>query len=558
MERSKRDHFLLMAAFSLFPLVFMVASLPLCGTQERMAGLRAIWCCVNAFATDASAVGGLGSALFNAGLMGLFAWGMLLLARVPASGRSLGPFFLCMGAGMFGASMLTSLPIVLGGLFYAQVRQEPFSRSIPFALQSCALSPAVAALYFGGSGRYFGALGILMGILAGMAVGFCAMPLALHTRPLHQGFNLYGMGISLGVLGILLFSIYRDAVLVPENLAAGFASPMLAGEAKPLFFYLLFLGLFAAMFFLGLLSRRPGDPPYGALHAHPGLEVDFALLFGMPNVLINMSLTGCSLLFYLFVISAPFNGAAAGSLLYALCWTGGGAHPRNVFPILLGYCFISLLLHTPLNAPELVIGVCFATGLAPISGRFGGIYGILAGTLHAFIMPVVLGLNGGLNLHAGAFASGVVALTMYPLLHEISRRQHIRQGHAVRPDVTGELLYDAARIVAGMDDALSHMEAAEKEGRQAPHEILFLSLRNILACIAALLFSLSLLSFPGQILPGNYLRFSAYILGALAYGSEILVLTDLFHKRRPLREMFMPYIFGALYVALGFSYLFGY
>ena len=49
----------------------------------------------------------------------------------------------------------------------------------------------------------------------------------------------------------------------------------------------------------------------------------------------------------------------------------------------------------------------------------------------------------------------------------------------------------------------------------------------------------------------------AYILGAGAYGAEVIVLTDGWRKNPGLKEMFMPYMFGVLYVLLGFSYLLG-
>lgn len=553
MEQANRDHALLFTAMPLISLAFIAAAFLAGGPLQ---GLFALWGGVNAYVSDAAAVGGLGAALLNGGLMGLFAWAVLLLARAKAAGRALGPFFLCMGLGLFGANVFCALPIVLGGFLYSRLRREPFSRTALYALQGCALSPAVAALYLGTSGTpSLG--GALLGLLAGAAVGFLCLPLALHTRPLHQGYNLFGMGIPLGVMGILLFAVYRDTVLVPQGLAVGYVSPMRIGEARPLFFYPLFGLVFALLFLAGRLLRRPGGPPYRALFAHPGLEADFAHLFGAANVLQNAGLTGALLLAYFYLVAVPFSGAAAGALLCGLCWAGAGAHPRNVFPLLLGYCFTSLLLNTPLNAPELVIGVCFATGLAPISGRLGGIYGLLSGSLHAFLMPAVLGLNGGFNLCTGAFASGVVALALFPLLYEIERRRG-EQAAAVRPGVAGELLHDASQIVDGMDGALSHVEAAPANPYENhPLDALFLLLRNALACLAAALFFLSLFPAAPLVAHRGLLRFIAYILGAFAYGSEILVLTNAFRQKRPLREMLMPYMFGVLYIVLGFSYLWG-
>ena len=50
------------------------------------------------------------------------------------------------------------------------------------------------------------------------------------------------------------------------------------------------------------------------------------------------------------------------------------------------------------------------------------------------------------------------------------------------------------------------------------------------------------------------MRGVAYIFGAGAYMSEMLILTDNFKHMHPFREMFMPYAFGILYVLMSISY----
>lgn len=85
----------------------------------------------------------------------------------------------------------------------------------------------------------------------------------------------------------------------------------------------------------------------------------------------------------------------------------------------------------------------------------------------------------------------------------------------------------------------------------------FLTVRNIFVVIAGGLFILSMLHIEPIYHYWNILKFVAYILGAGAYGSEVIVLTDGWRKNPGLKEMFMPYMFGVLYVLLGFSYLLG-
>lgn len=86
-------------------------------------------------------------------------------------------------------------------------------------------------------------------------------------------------------------------------------------------------------------------------------------------------------------------------------------------------------------------------------------------------------------------------------------------------------------------------------------EAVILLLRNIAVGIASVLFLTA--KFVGR-LPDNaahIMRIAAYILGALAYLAELLVLTDLFRRKHHHRELFMPFAFGAVYFLLGIGYI---
>ena len=84
--------------------------------------------------------------------------------------------------------------------------------------------------------------------------------------------------------------------------------------------------------------------------------------------------------------------------------------------------------------------------------------------------------------------------------------------------------------------------------RQLEHRLMLL--RNGMVLVAALLFLISLNSAYSELLKGV-----AYFFGAVAYGSELAILTDCFNRKKSWHEMFMPGIFGVLYVVLGVSYV---
>ena len=88
----------------------------------------------------------------------------------------------------------------------------------------------------------------------------------------------------------------------------------------------------------------------------------------------------------------------------------------------------------------------------------------------------------------------------------------------------------------------------------SPEQNRWLIIRNIFVVVAGLLFVASL--FPEGIIghTSHLLKGVAYMFGALAYGSEFVVLTDCFKKKQSKREMFMPCVFGVLYIILGISY----
>ena len=99
-----------------------------------------------------------------------------------------------------------------------------------------------------------------------------------------------------------------------------------------------------------------------------------------------------------------------------------------------------------------------------------------------------------------------------------------------------------------------HAQKEEPEHRKSLSDLSpsSLFLRNALAVIAAWLFFLSMIFDYGHMT----LKALAYIIGALAYFGEILLLTDCFRHRPQKGEMFMPYLFGVMYIMLGLSYAF--
>ena len=170
-----------------------------------------------------------------------------------------------------------------------------------------------------------------------------------------------------------------------------------------------------------------------------GYGTDFSDKFGMPLCMINLAVYGFCILAYLnlvFIIpdvfpalpaGVGFTGPTVGVVFAALTFAADGQHPRNVFPIVLGYIALFLTMVAicliagfdipwTLSTQAYINGLAFATGLCPIAGRYGIGYGILAGALHAMICTVTADMHGGYVLYNGGFTAGLTALVLIPIL----------------------------------------------------------------------------------------------------------------------------------------------
>ena len=87
-----------------------------------------------------------------------------------------------------------------------------------------------------------------------------------------------------------------------------------------------------------------------------------------------------------------------------------------------------------------------------------------------------------------------------------------------------------------------------------PGEFVFIFILIGLIPVAAALFLLAMVPHLFEHHVKYILRGVAYVFGAGAYASEMLMLTDNFKHMHPFREMFMPYAFGVLYVLMAISY----
>ena len=81
-------------------------------------------------------------------------------------------------------------------------------------------------------------------------------------------------------------------------------------------------------------------------------------------------------------------------------------------------------MHYEPNYPALQLAGLFGTTLAPVSGHFGAVFGVLAGFIHSALVLQTGGPVAGLNLYNNGFSGGLIAIVLYPTLTAIVRRRN--------------------------------------------------------------------------------------------------------------------------------------
>ncbi|WP_331446065.1 DUF1576 domain-containing protein [Natranaerobius thermophilus] len=354
--------------------------------------------------TDFFVVGSLGAALVNSGLVGIVGLFFAFFLKVPIKGPIIAAIFTMAGSSFLGKTIINIWPIFLGVWLYAKTQRETIHHYILNALFGTALAPIASSVSFGLG------LGIWGGLILGALGGFLVPPLAGHFLATHQGMNLYNIGFTAGFVGTLFAGLFRGfgaSKDLVEMWGTGFNPAIFI----PLTIYL------SSMIIVGLILNKGQLKPYFEIHKMSGALVsDFVTQKGIGSTLMNMGIVGLIGTLYVIIVGGELNGPSMAGIFTIVGFGAFGKHSLNMTPVMLG-AFLSLqLFHWSPTEAGPILGVLFGTTLAPISGSFGPIAGIIAGFLHMSMVMNVGYLHGGLNLYNNGFAGGLVATMMVGVL----------------------------------------------------------------------------------------------------------------------------------------------
>jgi hypothetical protein len=385
----------------LIPLIFgvlFIVAFTLEPIDQMLQGFVNILLSKSILVSDYLLIGGLAATLLNVSLTVLLNLLIIKWLKLKMTGPIFAAVLTIAGFAFFGKNIFNAIPMYLGIMLYAKVSKTPLKNYILVLLFSSGISPIVSYIMFGIGLNLL--VGIPLAFIVGMLVGFILPIFNAHGIKFHQGYNLYNTGFSMGVISMFLTAILSVFVTIERSAAV---------ENK---YHLILLISTIVVSVLMIVYAFILDPKvvskYPAILKNSGrLISDFVDVAGKPATILNIGLMGLFSIAIVLGLDIKINGPVMGAILTIVGFGAFGKHPVNSLPVVLGAILAVWL--TPL---ELTLGpilaIFFVTGLAPLSGRFGFIAGILAGFVHLLITPLALAFQGGFDLYNNGFAAGFV------------------------------------------------------------------------------------------------------------------------------------------------------
>lgn len=393
-----------------FLLLFAVAVQP---DLSLLTGWWKIQISETGLITDPVAIGGVGAALFNSALILFLSTMLVRYVRAPFSGVSLACLFMMAGFALLGKNLLNISPVILGGWLYSRYKQESFARVIYLTMYATCLSPLVSFTFVNSQAWLRWPAMLLCGVL----IGFLVPAVAGFTIRVHQGYNLYNVGFASGFLALAIASVLKGLGVEP-------VTELTWSSDSHFILCVLLVVLIVGLLFLSIMLDCTGWEDYKPVLRHSGRAVaDFVLLDGVAVAFSNMALVGMIALLYilaLYPLGVRLNGPLTCCVISIMGFGAFGMHPKNILPVMLGANLAAVFMpQLEFTSPGVLLASLLCTGLAPIAGRFGWHWGVVAGFVHMCTVQHTGGLQGGMNLYNNGFTAGLVCVLLVPIIEAL-------------------------------------------------------------------------------------------------------------------------------------------
>ncbi|WP_294705959.1 DUF1576 domain-containing protein [uncultured Fusobacterium sp.] len=357
--------------------------------------------------TDFLVIGGIGAAFLNAFLIFLFNFTLSRLLKVEITGLVVASFFTVFGFSFFGKNILNILPFYLGGILYSVFEHIDFKEIFVSVSFTSALAPFVSEVAFRvdtTDTSYINAIAL------GIIIGFISTPLAKKMASFHEGFNLYNLGFTGGILGAVITSILKlyNFPITPQRIIS---------TEFDLALKIICASIFSTLIIIGFFINESSFKGYGEILKDSGLKSDFIKKYGFGLTFINMGIMGFVATGFVILIGETLNGPLLAGILTVVGFSAYGKHFKNTIPILVGVYLAGWGSST--NGFTIALSALFGTSLAPVAGVYGFVWGIIAGWLHLAVVQSIGTVHGGLNLYNNGFSAGIVASFLLPIMDMI-------------------------------------------------------------------------------------------------------------------------------------------
>ena len=315
---TERGGYLFLAAL---PVLLLLTGVVIEPVAVTMPGLLRIITARSLLLSDYLAIGGVGATMINAGLCGLVSIVLMKRAGIQVNGPFIAAVYTVVGFAFFGKNVYNIWPI-LGGVFvHTRVQRIPFRNSLLIALFGTTLAPLVS--YFSFAAGLPVGTGIVLGVALGVVVGFVLPPLASHMLRFHDGFSLYNVGFTGGIVGSFFVAVFR-------SFRFDINAEVALVEHLDRFFEIYLGAVFVALIVLGVIVGRRSevglkDGIARIFRSSGRLVSDFVQIGGPGASLVNMGLFGTTLA-PIAGQYGPLAGIAAGFFHLSIVMNVGVLH----------------------------------------------------------------------------------------------------------------------------------------------------------------------------------------------------------------------------------------
>ena len=403
-QMNRQYYYLFGLSVMLMILAFVIES-----PQSLVSGMMTILVSPSQLFTDYMEIASVGSTLLNVAIMlGISIYSYKKL-EIPLNGTVIGSLGMLAGFSFFGKNLFNSIPFMIGVWIYTKVTKQNYRNYVIVGLFGSALGPLISFLAF--SGVLPQGWSVLIAYALGIFLGFILPQLSTQFLGFHQGFSLYNVGFTAGIIGMVVLGFMNAFGIEVETRT-------LASTQSPLILYQLLIGfcviLIVTSFYLHFKKKEKYHFKL-LLKLSGRLPSDFVEMTNLATVTLNMSIIGFILLGYVLMNGGQLNGPIVGSIIGVMSFGAFGNQVKNTVPVLVGIMIGSYLTGVEPTSTSALIAAIFGTTLAPVSGYYGPFAGMIAGFVHITLVSHVVVMHGGLNLYNNGFAGGFVAAVLVPI-----------------------------------------------------------------------------------------------------------------------------------------------